>query len=81
MRHSADFVNATISFRAQSLNGRNCPVWRKYFFRNFLPAQWNCCGEAQKKAAFDRHSIAIGRLAGAVRETFRRAARSGKIAF
>jgi hypothetical protein len=59
MRPFADFVNATMSFRAPNLDGRPCPVWRKYFFRNFLPAQWNCCGEGSKRTFLNSHSIAI----------------------
>jgi hypothetical protein len=49
MRPFADFVNATMPFRAPPLDRGPCPISRKYFFRKFLPAQWNCCGEASKR--------------------------------
>jgi hypothetical protein len=59
MRPFADFVNATMAFRAPLLNRACCRVSRKYFFRNLLPAQWNCYGEGSKRTFLTNHSTAI----------------------
>jgi hypothetical protein len=71
MRPFADFVNATMSFRAPLLDRACCRVSRKYFFRNFLPAQWICYGDGSKRTFLNSHSIAIELSARGVREPFR----------
>jgi hypothetical protein len=78
MRPFADFVNATMSFRAALLDRRPCPIWRKYFFRKILPAQWICYGEASKRGFLYEHSTAIKAAATGLRQPLQRVSRGRK---